>query len=78
MRSLIRSGVLVRDDDETGVSGTGVVAWVVEFPDGTTVTRWAVTEIRQTCVWASVDDVLAIHGHNGKTRLQWDDGEAGS
>lgn len=64
-------GRLIRDDDETGVSGTGPVAWVVEFPDGTAVTRWAVTDIRQTCVWTSIEDVLAIHGHNGKTRLEW-------
>ena len=66
-----RTGVLVRTDDETGISGTGVVAWIVEFPDGVTVTRWAVTDIRQTCVWAAVDDVLAIHGHGGKTTIKW-------
>ena len=66
-----RVGVLVRDEDETGISGKGIVAWVVEFPDGVAVTRWAVTEIRQTCVWRSIDDLLAIHGHNGKTRLEW-------
>ena len=64
-------GRLVRTEDETGVSGTGVVAWIVEFPDGVAVTRWAVTDIRQTCVWASVDDVVAIHGHGGKTRIEW-------
>jgi hypothetical protein len=69
-----RSGVLVRDDDETGVSGTGVVAWIVEFPDGVTVTRWAVTDVRQTCVWRSVADVEAIHGHGGKTRIAWEIG----
>jgi hypothetical protein len=65
------AGRLVRDEDETGVSGTGTVAWIVEFPDGVAVTRWSVTDIRQTCVWESVDHVLAIHGHNGKTRLEW-------
>lgn len=66
-----RTGVLVRSDDETGISGTGVVAWIVEFPDGVAVTRWAVTDIRQTCVWASVGDVLAIHGHGGRTTIRW-------
>jgi hypothetical protein len=65
------AGRLVRDEDETGISGTGPVAWVVEFPDGVAVTRWAVTDVRQTCVWASIDDVVAIHGHNGKTRIEW-------
>jgi hypothetical protein len=66
-----RAGRLVRAQDETGISGTGVVAWIVEFPDGVAVTRWAVTDVRQTCVWSSVDDVEAIHGHNGKTRIEW-------
>jgi hypothetical protein len=64
-------GRLIRAEDETGVSGTGVVGWVAEFPDGVAVTRWAVTDIRQTCVWNSIDDVLAIHGHGGKTRIEW-------
>ena len=65
------TGVLVRDDDETGVSGTGPVAWIVEFPDGVAVTRWAVTGVRQTCVWESIDHVIQIHGHDGRTRPVW-------
>jgi hypothetical protein len=65
------AGRLFRDEDETGISGTGPVAWVVEFPDGVAVTRWVVTDVRQTCVWESIDHVLAIHGHGGKTRLEW-------
>lgn len=68
-----RTGVLRRVEDETGLSGTGDVAWIVEFPDGVCVTRWCVTDIRQTCVWASLDDVLAVHGHDGKTRIVWHD-----
>ena len=72
-----RRFVLVRHEDETGVSteqGAGpgeVVAWGCRFPDGTTVTRWCVSEIRQTAVFASVDDVEAIHGHGGKTEVKW-------
>ena len=68
---LPEAGVLVRTADETGVSGTGPVAWVVEFPDGVVVTRWAVTDIRQTCVWESLSHVLAIHGHDGRTTPEW-------
>lgn len=62
---------LVRDVDETGVSGTGVVAWGVEFPDGTVVTRWCgtTTDVRQTCVWSSIAHVRTVHGHNGATRV---------
>ena len=67
------TGRLVRTEDETGVSGTGVVAWVVQFPDGRAVTRWCASEIRQTCVWDSVDEVLAVHGHDGRTVIVWDE-----
>lgn len=65
-----RRFVLKRIEDETGLSGTGVVAWGVEFPDGRTVTRWN-SLIAQTCAWESITDVMAVHGHNGKTKLLW-------
>lgn len=66
---------LRRTEDETGVSGTGTVAWGVLFPDGTAVTRWCgtQTDVRQTCVWASLDHVQKIHGHAGKTLLVFHD-----
>lgn len=68
-----RTGTLVREKDISGVSGTGIVAWVVQFPDGITVTRWCSTPTRQTCIWDSVHDLIAIHGHGGATVIQWDD-----
>lgn len=66
---MIRRFVLRRFEDATGVSGTGDVAWGVVFPDGVAVTRWCVSEIRQTCVWKSVDEVEQVHGHGGKTKI---------
>lgn len=36
----MRRFVLVRHRDVTGVSGTGVVAYGVEFPDGAAAVRW--------------------------------------
>lgn len=68
-----RRFVLVRDHDETGVSGTGVVAEGVEFSDGKAVTRWVAsrTGAVQTCVWDSVADVETVHGHGGATRVVW-------
>lgn len=61
-----------RDIDETGVSGTGVIAAGVEFTDGVVVIRW-LTECRSTTVFASIDELRAIHGHNGKTEVVWTD-----
>ena len=63
--------VLDREVDETGVSGTGVVAEGVEFSDGVVCLRW-------TSEWPSsvvhydrgMDSVIHVHGHNGKTRIR--------
>ena len=69
---MTRTFQLHRDHDVSGLSGTGVVADGVTFPDGVTVIRWR-GERQSTVVWPSVDDVVAIHGHGGATRLVWDD-----
>ena len=61
-----------RDHDVSGVSGTGTVADGVVFPDGTTVIRWRGGR-QSTVVWPGIDDVEAIHGHGGATRIVWID-----
>lgn len=70
-----------RQQDMTGVSGVGVVADGVQFPDGTTVVRWRelaeddphyVRGVRATTVvFPGVEAVAALHGHDGATRLVW-------
>lgn len=70
--------VLQRDIDETGVSGTGIVAEGVAFSDGTVALRW-------TSAWPTsvvfhergVESVEAIHGHGGKTRVVWQETRRG-
>lgn len=71
---------LWRDEDETGVSGTGKVAEGVIFSDGKVVLRW-LTATSSTCFYDSQIDVIKIHGHGGKTRLRicgtpWERGRA--
>lgn len=61
---------LVRLHDETGISGTGKVAEGVVFMDGTTALRW-LTKHRSTVVYESAREVLAIHGHGGKTEIRY-------
>jgi hypothetical protein len=63
---------LYRRTDVTGVSGTGIVAEGVQFADGVVVLRW-LGEHASTVIWASLDDALAIHGHDGATRVLWAD-----
>lgn len=70
-----------RDQDITGVSGTGVVADGCVFPDGTTVIRWRELPTEHpnyqrgvratTVVFPNVQAVEALHGHNGATRIAW-------
>lgn len=61
---------LVRDHDETGVSGTGIVAEGVEFSDGTVALRW-LTEWPTSVVFhdRGIQAVRKVHGHNGATRI---------
>lgn len=66
-----RTFELHRDIDDSGISGTGVVAWGVQFPDGFVALRWA-TETASTVVYeGGIDSVLEIHGHGGNTRVVW-------
>lgn len=65
---------LVRTEDESGVSGTGHVADGVRFADGSAALRWR-TRYQSTAVYASMADLIAIHGHGGKTEVRWLDRE---
>lgn len=74
---------IIRDQDVTGVSGTGLVAEGCQFSDGTCVVRWrpvAPEKARKglaptTVVHADIASVETLHGHNGATRVEWLDGE---
>lgn len=57
---------LVRNTDVSGVSGTGIVAEGVVFTDGTCAMRW-LTDLASTAIYASLEDLQEIHGHNGAT-----------
>lgn len=56
--------------DATGISGTGQIAEGCVFADGTCVLRW-LTKNRSTAVYASMRDLIAIHGHGGGTVVRW-------
>jgi len=72
----MRRFVLRRDKDETGVSGTGIVAEGVEFTNGVVVLHWT-SEWPTSVVFhdRGIKSVEAIHGHNGNTKIVFlDDG----
>lgn len=64
----MRTFELHRIEDESGVSGTGIVAEGVEFDDGSCALRWK-TEHKSTAVYESMRTLEKIHGHNGKTKV---------
>lgn len=68
---MMRLFQLLRDEDISGVSGTGTVAEGVEFSDGRVVVRWVVGGHRSIVVWDSIGDVEAVHGHGGSTIVVW-------
>lgn len=68
----MRRFALYRKQDISGISGTGLIVEGVEFSDGRVALRW-VTPLRSTCVYDSIEDVEAIHGHGGATELRWID-----
>jgi len=61
---------LHRDDDETGVSGTGRVAEGVELWHRQCVLTWFGPHT-SVAVYANIGTIDAVHGHNGKTRIVW-------
>lgn len=63
---------LQRNEDETGVSGTGVVAEGVQFTDGRCTIRWR-TARASTADYDSITDLEEIHGHQGRTVVVWVD-----
>jgi len=65
---------LERDVDVSGISGTGHVADGVQWPDGTITVRWRGAR-PSTVHWDSLDDLIAINGHGGATRIVYPDPE---
>jgi hypothetical protein len=73
----VREFHLDRVEDVSGVSGISVVAEGVIFTDGRVAMRW-LTGVRSTAVYDSIEDVEAIHGHEGRTRIVMETGRTPS
>ena len=62
----------IRDVDHSGISGTGRVAQGIAFDDGVCAMHW-LTDYRSTAIYPDIDTLVAIHGHNGDSRIEWHD-----
>lgn len=68
----MRTFVLHRKEDETGISGTGDIAEGVEFSSGKVALNWIThKEIPSVTIYDRLEQVLIIHGHDGKTVIEW-------
>lgn len=70
----MRRFYLDRQTDVSGTSGTGAVVEGVQLSNGQCVVRW-LTYLSSLSVYACIEDVVAIHGHDGSTNLHWVDDE---
>lgn len=63
---------LIRNDDISGVSGTGFVAEVVEFESGKVALSFLLhtAGVANVIIYDSLEDVLKVHGHGGATILE--------
>jgi hypothetical protein len=72
MITLPRRFVLERDVDVSGLSGTGVVADGVVFPDGIVALHWRGDWPTSVVFYErGISAVLHLHGHGGATRIEW-------
>ena len=71
----MRRFMMIRRVDETGVSGTGHIADGVVFDDGKVVVRWR-TATPGTTSFDSIEHAKAVHGHDGKTAVEFHDDDA--
>ena len=59
---------LRRVEDESGVSGVGLVAEGVVFSNGWCALTW-LTDHESVAFYPSLEEVETIHGHDGKTKI---------
>jgi len=69
---MMRRFHFLRTEDASGVSGCGIVAEGVVFSDGKVAVEWSGARA-STNLYSSLDDVVYIHGHQGRTKIVFDD-----
>lgn len=67
---------LLRKEDESGVSGTGIVAEGVEFDSGMCALSFT-SSYQHVNVYANMHALEAVHGHGGKTEVVFVDKDKG-
>ena len=63
---------LLREEDISGVSGVGLIAFGICFFNGKCVISW-LGEHSSLNEYDSLEDLEFIHSHNGSTKVVWID-----
>jgi hypothetical protein len=71
----MRRFFLQREEDETGISGTGTVVEGVEFSNGRVAIMW-LSPYQCMSFHDNIKCIMELHGHGGKTRLVYIDSDA--
>jgi hypothetical protein len=71
----MRRFFLLRDEDPTGVSGTGIIAHGVEFDSGWVALHFdpRIKGVGSIYSYRDMADMFILHGHGGKTKIVWVD-----
>ena len=64
---------LVRTEDVSGVSGTGIVAEGCRFSTGKVAVVWTAKDSTSMSIFDSVAELVHVHGHEGATVVDWID-----
>ena len=68
----IKTFYLKRHEDPSGVSGTGIIAVGVVYPNGQAHMQW-VSYRTSFEMHDSINNLIEIHGHEGSTELIYGD-----
>ena len=63
---------LIRNIDDSGVSGTGQIGEGVRFKNGEVAMHW-LTRFDSIEIHPSIEQLVEVHGHGGHTVVEWED-----
>jgi len=67
----LREYYLQRNEDFSGVSGTGIVAEGVIMPSGKCIHEWSQSYVISHNIYPNIQSVQHIHGHEGRTIVKF-------
>lgn len=73
----MRTFHLHRTEDVSGVSGVGIIAEGTLYTNTKVVISW-LTVHKSMAIYDSLAEMEAIHGHDARTKIVWDDEVAAS